>query len=215
MTAASSHPSPLRFRGVSRFLSATIRLLPWLLALAVAYVSFLFPIKQDRYGHSFFSHMRDRAAAYFYLLKSPWKFRNACLPLERVRQIIDEAALRGGVEPCLVQAVALYESGYYPNTVTTTGGMGLLALMPATARRLGVSDPYQAERNADAGTALLGELLQMFQDNVDLALAAYNAGPERVKRAGTRVPPFPETIDYVAHVKRIYEVCRREVKPAS
>lgn len=215
MTTANSHPSAPRFRTVGRISGATILLLPWLLPVAVAYVSFLFPIKQDRYGHSFFSHLRDRATAYFYLFKSPWKFRNARMPLERVHQILDEAALQGRVEPCLVQAVALYESGYYPNTVTTTGGMGLLALMPATARRLGVSDPYEVERNAAGGTVLLGELLRMFQGNVDLALAAYNAGPERVKRAGTRVPPLPETIDYVAHVKRIYEVCRRELKTAS
>ncbi len=74
MTAGNSRSSAPGFRRVARLGRATILLLPWLLPVVVAYVSFVFPIKQDRYGHSFFSHMRDRAAAYFYLFKSPWKF---------------------------------------------------------------------------------------------------------------------------------------------
>lgn len=185
-------------------------LLPWLLLVAVAYVSFTFPIKHDRYGHSFFSHMKDRGLAYAYLLRSPWKFQNAHMPVERIRAIIHEAAARGGVDPCLVHAVVLYESAYDPNTITTTGAMGLMALMPATAQHLGITDPYDPERNVEGGTHLIRELLAMFQGNVDLALAAYNAGAQRVQ-SGPGIPPLRETVDYVVHVKEIYGVCRRQV----
>ena len=188
--------------------------LPWLLLLAAAYVSFTFPIKQDRYRHAFLSHGRDRAVAYFHLLTSPWKFDNARLPVERIRQIIDEAARRHRVDPCLVHAVALYESGYNPNTVTTTGAMGLMALMPATARMLGVADPYEPARNVDGGAGLLQELLATFPGDVDRTLAAYNAGAERVKAAGAELPPLRETRDYVAHVKEIYEACRCRGHPS-
>jgi soluble lytic murein transglycosylase-like protein len=214
MNPRGSRSSGLRLGKIARSAMVIALVLPWLLLVAVAYVSFTFPIKQDRYGHSFFHHLRDRALAYFYLLKSPRKFENANLSVERIRQTIRQAATRVGVDPCLVHAVALYESGYYANTITTTGAMGLLALMPATARSLGVTDPYQPEDNVDAGARLLRELLVMFQGDVDLALAAYNAGADRVKRGGTAIPPLRETGDYVAHVKQIYEVCRRHVDMA-
>jgi soluble lytic murein transglycosylase-like protein len=103
----------------------------------------------------------------------------------------------------------MYESGYQVNTITTTGAMGLMALMPDTARRLGVEDPFEAEGNIDGGTRLIRELLAAFCGNVALALAAYNAG-ENAVRTFSGIPPFKETVDYVNHVTHIYNVCKLE-----
>ncbi len=199
----------LMLRRISGLGLLVAALLPWVLLCAHAYISFTFPIKQDRYGHSILRHVTDRAVAYYYLLRSPWKFQNAEMPIERIHQTIREAAARRGVHPCLVHAVMMYESGYYVNTITTTGAMGLMALMPATARSLGTRDPFDPQSNIDGGTRLLHELLMIFQGKVDLVLAAYNAGANRVISGGET--PLPrETSDYVLHVKRIYEVCKRD-----
>lgn len=183
-------------------------LLPWLLLLTFAYSSFTYPIKQDRYQHSFFRHLRNRAEASLYLLRSPARRPNTTVRLERLDEIIRDTAVRHGVHPCLVRAVVMFESGYHANTITTTGAMGLMALMPETARSLEVGDPFNPEDNIDGGTRLLKQLLATFRSRIDLALAGYNAGEEAVIKRNA-VPPLRETVDYVAHVTALHDACRR------
>ena len=190
-----------------RTLLGVLVALPWVLLLAALYLSFTFPVKQDRYGHTFRSHVANRAAAYWHLLRSPQKLANKRLPLERIREIVDEAAARHGVERCLAHAIVAYESAYWPNAISTTGAMGLMALMPETAAALGLRDPFDPAENVDGGVRRLRDLLAAVGGDVERAAAAYNAGLPRVL-ASSGVPPFRETRDYVAHVSLLRALCR-------
>jgi soluble lytic murein transglycosylase-like protein len=178
------------------------------LLLASLLLAFRFPIKQDRYGHAFLGHLGDRARAYALLLSRPGRARrNARLPVEEIEPLIDAAAVRHAVDPALVRAIVAYESGYLANTITTTGAMGLMALMPATARSLGVRDPFNPAENLDGGARLLAELIRRFDGDLDLVLAGYNAGEPAVRRAGG-IPAHRETRDYVRHVRRLVRMHR-------
>lgn len=118
--------------------------------------------------------------------------------------IIDEAARKHGLEPRLLHAVIRAESGYNASAVSSKGAIGIMQLIPATAQRYGVSDLYDATQNIAAGARYLRDLLNMFQGNVELALAGYNAGENAVIRAGNRIPPYPETMAYVPKVMSFY-----------
>lgn len=168
---------------------------------------FKYPIKQDRYGHAFSRHFLDRATAYLLLLRSPLRTQNATVPLEVIQQMVTDTAAAHGVDPCLVSALVAFESAYNPNTITTTGAIGLMALQPTTAKMLRVADPFNPRRNIDGGTRLVKQLSEMFGGDVPLILAAYNAGPGAVRRYNG-VPPFRETQDYVRHVGEIYRLCK-------
>jgi soluble lytic murein transglycosylase-like protein len=115
----------------------------------------------------------------------------------------------------LIRAVVTYESGYLANTITTTGAMGLMALMPGTASYLGVRDPFDPAENFDGGTRLLAELATRFDNTLDLALAGYNAGEDAVREA-QGIPSYRETRDYVRHLRRLYQMYRAtgSVRPA-
>jgi len=114
--------------------------------------------------------------------------------------LIQENAAAHGVNPHLVRAVIQQESAFNPNARSNKGAMGLMQLMPGTAAELGVSDPYNPSENIRGGVAYLKGLLVKFSQNVELALAAYNAGPTAVTRYGT-VPPYRETQNYVTRIK--------------
>lgn len=118
----------------------------------------------------------------------------------RFDDLIEEYARLHGVSPDLVRAVIQAESGFNPRAVSPKGAMGLMQLMPATARELGVANPFQPADNIRGGVTYLARLLARFDQNVELALAAYNAGPASVERYGLRVPPYRETRDYVRKV---------------
>lgn len=115
---------------------------------------------------------------------------------------IHEYARRLRLDPDLIRAVIQVESGFNPRAKSHKGAMGLMQLMPQTAAQLAVSDPYDPRQNIRGGASYLGAMLQRF-GRTDLALAAYNAGPEAVARYGG-VPPYAETRDYVEKVLRIH-----------
>jgi soluble lytic murein transglycosylase-like protein len=119
--------------------------------------------------------------------------------------IIEAEAKSAGVEPNLLRAVIVVESGFNSRAVSTRGAVGLMQLMPATATRFGVSDRYDPRQNVRGGALYLGFLINRFRQNVRLALAAFNAGEDAVDRNSGRIPPFIETLEYVPKVLKIYQ----------
>lgn len=115
--------------------------------------------------------------------------------------IVRHYSSRYSLEEGLVHAVIKAESNYNPAAVSRKGALGLMQLMPATARLLNVSDPFDAEENIRGGSRYLRQMLDEFNGNVDYAIAAYNAGPNAVKRHGG-IPPYEETRTYVKRVKQ-------------
>jgi soluble lytic murein transglycosylase-like protein len=117
--------------------------------------------------------------------------------------LITEHAQRNGVRTDLVRAVVQVESGFNPAARSPKGAMGLMQLMPATARSYGVTNAFDPSQNIRAGVAYLRQLLDRYQNNEELALAAYNAGPGAVDKHGESVPPYRETRDYVARINNM------------
>ena len=117
---------------------------------------------------------------------------------------ISDAAKQHGVDPRLVAAVARRESAFNPKAVSRAGACGIMQLMPATAHFLGIADIFDPRENVFAATRYLRTLLDAFHGDLDLTLAAYNAGPGAVQRFGG-VPPYAETRAYVTAVRRDYE----------
>jgi soluble lytic murein transglycosylase-like protein len=107
------------------------------------------------------------------------------------------------VRPDLVRAVIQVESAFNPRAVSPKGAMGLMQLMPATARQFGVIDPFNPAENIRAGVSYLRQLLDRYDHNEQLALAAYNAGPGAVDKYGSNVPPYKETQNYVLKITGI------------
>ena len=120
-----------------------------------------------------------------------------------IERMVHEAANRHNVDPALVRAVIETESNWNPSAVSRKGAIGLMQLMPTTAQRFGVSDFYTPQQNVEAGVKYLKTLLERYDGNLDLALAAYNAGEGAVDWAHG-IPRFRETRDYVQKVQNAY-----------
>jgi len=117
--------------------------------------------------------------------------------------IITRAAKAYGVDPNLIAAMAFRESAFNSSAVSSRGAQGIMQLMPRTAKALGVKDAFDAEESVFGGTKYLKSLLDRFHGNVDVALAAYNAGPELVAKVGPAATQ--EAVDYVAAIKSYYQ----------
>ncbi len=117
--------------------------------------------------------------------------------------LIVEHSHRHGVRADLVRAVMQVESAFNPRARSVKGALGLMQLMPATIQQFGVADPFNPAENVGAGVAYLRQLLDRYENDETLALAAYNAGPAAVDRHGQTVPPYPETRNYVANINRM------------
>ncbi len=117
--------------------------------------------------------------------------------------LIQQHANRHGIRADLGRAVIQVESAFNPRAVSPKGAMGLMQLMPATAKELGVADPFNPAENIRAGVTYLRRLLDRYGDDERLALAAYNAGPGAVDKYGAQVPPYKETQNYVQKVTGI------------
>lgn len=119
---------------------------------------------------------------------------------EKLRSLIDSVAGTVNVAPRLIHAVISAESNYDPKAVSPRGAIGLMQLLPATARRFGVADPFIERDNLLAGASYLKWLMGYFGGDLELVLAAYNAGEQAVVKAGRKVPQYPETQAYVRRI---------------
>ena len=120
-----------------------------------------------------------------------------------LKALVDNIATTHGVDPALVRAVMKTESNFNRYAVSPKGALGLMQLIPTTGRRYGVRDFFDPQQNVDAGVRHLKFLLEKFNGNLDLSLAAYNAGENLVEKLG-RIPPIPETTNYVRKIRAIY-----------
>jgi len=127
-----------------------------------------------------------------------------------IDQLIRTNANRLGIDPYLVFLVIEKESHFHTRAVSPKGAMGLMQLMPGTARRLGVRKPFDAAENIRGGTQYMKELMDMFGGKVDLVLASYNAGEGAVLKYGRNVPPYRETRDYVKTIGKRYGLTGRQ-----
>ena len=169
---------------------------------------------KDDAGVTHFSNLPhlDKRYKLVYKIPESWKTRpNAWTPnfpksvdIGKLVPVIDNAARTHGVDPRLVHAVIRAESGYNERAQSNKGALGLMQLIPATAERMGVKDVFDPVDNIFGGTRYLSYLIKLFNGDVELALAGYNAGENAVVRHGNRIPPFAETQAYVPKVLAFY-----------
>jgi soluble lytic murein transglycosylase-like protein len=121
---------------------------------------------------------------------------------------IVDSGKRNSVDPLLLYAIMHQESTFKPRAMSNKGARGLMQLMPGTAQRFGVTNIWDARQNIEGGTRYMRFLLDMFEGDVNLALAGYNAGEGAVLKYGYRIPPYSETQEYVRRISRRYDLIR-------
>lgn len=173
---------------------------------------------RDDGGVPVFSDLPDRAGFSLFLrtddlpLGSQARRADPARLAERMRQfspLVATVAKQHALEPELLHAVIMVESGYDPAAVSPKGAVGLMQLMPQTALRHGTSDRRDPGQNLNSGAHHLAGLIKQFGGSLELALAAYNAGEAAVRRSGMKIPPYPETRRYVPAVLARYQLLRR------
>ena len=157
---------------------------------------------RDERGVWHFSNVRNDPRFRLYM-RTPNHNKPASRYIRDYDEAIAKASRKFHVEPSLIKAVIRAESAFDKQAVSHKGAQGLMQLMPRTASEMDVADPFDPEENILGGTRYLSLMLDRFQNNVQLALAAYNAGPERVEEH-RGIPPFPETRAFVERVLRYY-----------
>jgi soluble lytic murein transglycosylase len=195
----------------------------WLL-LAVLALSFapsadaqIFMYK-DEHGRTFFTDTPQHEGFARYKPKSEYALRTASRPPQNASRLtraydpaIQRASRQHGVSAALVKAIIAAESGFDPGAVSRKGAQGLMQLMPGTADAMRVDDPFNPEENIFGGTRYLSLMLSRFKNDKRLALAAYNAGPEKVEDH-RGVPPFAETKSFIDKVLQYYSQYRSGAK---
>ncbi len=126
---------------------------------------------------------------------------------EDIENLINKYAQKNNLDPDFIKAVVKQESGFNPDAKSKCGAMGLMQLMPQTAKGLGVIDAFDPEQNIDGGTRYLKSMMNRFNNDPKLALAAYNAGPAAVQKYGD-IPPYRETQNYVKNILSSYEAMK-------
>ncbi len=159
----------------------------------------------DEHGHTIYINTGDTASRVDWMTHS---FR----PSEEIDRLVEQTASRFRVDPELVHAIIRVESDYDPKAISRKGAMGLMQLVPATAQRYGVENPFDPKQNLEGGVNYLKYLLDLFGGDLGLSLAAYNAGEHSVQRSGG-IPAFSETRNYVHKVTSLYQI-RDAPRPA-
>jgi soluble lytic murein transglycosylase-like protein len=158
----------------------------------------------DEQGHTVYVNTGEPATRVDWAARS---FRSlpatTTAPVEEIDRLVRQTAKRFQIDPQLVHAIIKVESEYDPNAVSRKGAMGLMQLVPDTARRFGVENPFDPQQNIEGGVNYLKYLLDLFGGDLTLSLAAYNAGEHTVTRHGS-IPAFRETRDYVRKVTSLY-----------
>lgn len=132
------------------------------------------------------------------------------------QKLIRDAAARYNLDPTLIHSVISIESNFNPKAVSHKNARGLMQLMPRTAELMGVKDSFDPVQNIDGGSHYLSDLMKKYKNDLTLALAAYNAGPDSVDKYGRRVPPYLETMKYVQRIAKTYAKLKAEaVLPAN
>lgn len=162
----------------------------------------------DPEGHVYYTD-DPKNKLYKRIIRTRPKSYSKALPYVSVNKkkyagMIAQAAAKHQVDEKLLHAVIQAESAYDAAAVSSAGAVGLMQLMPATARRYGVTDRRDPDQNINGGTRYLKDLLKMFNSNLDLAVAAYNAGENAVIKYHNSIPPYPETRNYVKQVLALY-----------
>lgn len=178
------------------------------------------PLAEEQTGETIYQYMDSNGVVHFSNVPTNPRYKRLrgertlarlkpTLPPSRLNETILLNSHKHSLSPALVHAVIRAESAYNPNAVSSKGAMGLMQLMPGTASLLKVSDPYDPAENVSGGVRYLRYLLDRFGGNLELALAAYNAGESRVLRE-SRIPRISETQQYVRKVIRFYMDLSRE-----
>ena len=163
-------------------------------------------VLDDDQGHKVYVNTGESASKVEWMMRS---FQPNSLPVPGtppagINQLVEKTANRLQMDPELIRAIVRVESGYNPKAVSSKGAMGLMQLIPATAQRFGVANPFDPQQNLEGGVNYLKYLMALFGGDLSLSLAAYNAGEHTVQRSGG-IPAISETQDYVRKVRSIYQ----------